>query len=253
MMRRHLGDRLLSVCAVALLGSLALVPTQTLAHGSDSATAASQQGPRHVSRGDRGHDRDGSQASNHAGAGRTAACSKASDDRGNNACNGDQSRQGRGAAVSTTKGRPGAPASAAGGAGAPSTAPTGERGTSAGGATAGSTSRVPAATGALTAAHGVALTQGVNLPGTPVHISRPPASTPAGAHPAAVPPPVSVPPPRPVLGPVPVPVLVPSIGVAVPPATSGLPWEWFTALAIVAIVLAAFFVARRRRAGSGSL
>jgi hypothetical protein len=252
MMRRHLSDRILSVCAVALLGSLALVPTQTLAHGSDGSMAASQQGHGHDPRGDRGHDREGSPASNHAGAGRTGACTRASDDRGNNACNGDQSRQGGGAAASGAKGRPGAPATAAGGAVAPGTAATGERGTPAGVATASSTSRVPAGTGALPSAHGVALTQGVNLPGTPVHISRPPASAPGGVRPAAVPPAVSAPPPHPVLGPVPVPVLVPSIGVTVPPA-SALSWAWFIALAIVGIVLAAFFVARRRRAGSRPL
>jgi hypothetical protein len=248
MMRGHLGDRLLSVCAVALLGSLALVPTQTLAHGSDSGMAASQQGHRHVSQGNRGHDRDGNQA----GAGRPAACTTASDDHGNNACNSDGSRQGSGAAMSAAKARPGAPGLAPGGAAAPSTA-TGERRPAAGAATASSTSRVPAGTGAVPSAHGVALTQGVNLPGTPVHISRPPASTPGSGRPAAVPPPVSAPPPRPVLGPVPVPVLVPSIGVTVPPAASTLPWAWFIAVAIVGIVLAALFVARRRRAGSGPL
>jgi hypothetical protein len=243
MMRRHLSDRILSVCAVALLGSLALVPAQTLAHGSESGMAASPQGHRHDSRGDRGHDRDGSPASNHAGPGRTGACTKASDDRGNDACNEDQLRQGRGAAASAAKARPGAPG----------TATAGERGTPAGVATASSTSRVPAATGAVPTAHGVALTQGVNLPGTPVHISRPPASIPGGGRPAAVPPPVSAPPPRPVLGPVPVPVLVPSIGVTAPPAASALPWEWLIALAIVGSGLAGFFVARRRRAGSGPL
>lgn len=258
-MRRRFGDRILAACAVALLGSLALVPTQTLAgssHSENSGSTHGQQASDH--RGDGGGGGDGGDSHRNHGhhddamskheSNAVAAC----DDRGEDhagSCGGGLSRPvagGEGAVVATG---PGASASAPGRARAATSATSVRVVAAAGSATAASSSNARAATRVASSAGSIALVQGVSLPGVPVHVSRPPAANPARVRPpVAVP---SAPAPHPVLGPVP--VLVPSIGVTVSPATSSLAWEWLVALAIVGVLLGLVMVVRRRRARAGPL
>jgi hypothetical protein len=244
-MRRRFGDRILALCAAALLGSLALVPTQTLAgdsHGGNSESAHFQQASDHGDdgggdggdgHGHHGHHDGGT--SNHRPAAVVACDERAQDDAGN--CRGGRSRPAAGAegAPVATRSRAATPATRV-----PVVAVPGS-------ATAVSRSSARVATRAASSAGSSAPVQGVSLPGVPVPVARPPAANPGLRPPVAAP---SAPAPRPVLGPVP--VLVPSIGVTVSPATSSAGWEWLAALAVVGVVLGLVMVVRRRRARAGS-
>jgi hypothetical protein len=253
-MRRRFGDRILAACAVALLGSLALVPTQTLAgssHSGNSGSTHGQQASDHRGDGDggdshrnHGHDKGTRNRESNA----VTGCDDGGEDHAGS-CGGGRSRPVAGAEGALVATGPGASASAPGRVRAATSATSVRAGTAPGSATAPSSSSASVATRVASSAGSIALVQGVSLPGVPVHVSRPPAANPAGVRPpVAVP---SAPAPHPVLGPVP--VLVPSIGVTVSPATSSLAWEWLVALAIVGVLLGLVMVVRRRRARAGPL
>jgi hypothetical protein len=218
---RRLNRRFVAVCAVALLGSAALVPIRTLAGDSGTGNSGSAQlHGQDRGEGDHGHNPDNGR---HQDESTGHAAKPVASPRVDTPTPG----RGRGGGVSSE---------------------TGGHPTPEGPANATSTTELAAPARSASSAHGVALVRGVSLPGTPVPVSHPPASNPAGGSPPAQPPSASgaAPPiPNPVLGPVP--VLVPSIGATVTHPGSASPWNWLIAFAIVNAVLIAFIVIRRRR------
>ncbi|MEO8897423.1 MAG: hypothetical protein ABI352_07530 [Candidatus Dormibacter sp.] len=251
------GDHILPLCAIALLGSLALAPTHTLADGSGDDSSQAQHGSAAANSGhgdgqhDAGHDDQArlGKPSNRTGIGASNDCAEGSGDGGSNC--GVHGSLGVGKGLVPAAAAPGASASAPGGAARAASSPT-SRASSPASGPASSTTAVSAATRA-SSARAIAVVQGVNLPGIAVHVSRPPAANPATIRPPLTVPSTSAPPAarHPVLGPVP--VLVPSIGVTVAPATSALGWGWLVALAIVGILLGVVILVRRRRAGASPL
>ncbi|HEY7926212.1 MAG TPA: hypothetical protein VIG86_02190 [Candidatus Dormibacteraeota bacterium] len=258
MISRCFSNRMLAVCAVAVLGSAALIPVRTLAgdQGHDNAGSAqhggSDRGRSDHAHGDAEHrDATTTPSSRHASADRSTACGDASRGGGDDRCNGQPSRPATSSAAAGDTVMPGVAATPARGkAGAGSGAV--ESGTGAGSASASSINRPAGATRALSAAGGVVPIRGVSLPGTPVPISNPPVSNPTAGRPPAAPSPAAAAPPRnPILGPVP--VLGQSIGATVTHPGAAPPWGWLIAFVIADALLVAFIVIRRRRASSGPL
>jgi hypothetical protein len=231
--RRRFRDRIVAVCAVALLGSVALVPTPTLAGHSADVSGQHLTGHHPSSTGDENdlghtlrlaHHRAAAPPATGVDDGRTISSDRARD---------SQTVPGGSVDGSTTS----ANAAKAKRAGSASTSSTGQPLTG---------------TRVVLSAHGAPPVQGVSLPGSSAPISHPPATHPAGTR-QAVPPGGSTAAPatgNPVLGPVP--VLVPSIG-TISRSAAVLPWNWLIGVASGAILLVALIVVTRRRARSGPL
>lgn len=227
MRRRRFSDRLLSLCGVALLGSLALVPTATLA-GTDHHVPVVATDPNALHNGDDAgagddlHIAHGPHETRSVSSQRTAdkaAQSPAAPPapRAETAAVGNGARSGSSLPL---------------GAGAPPGQPS---------------AATPVAPATI---QSTALIRGVNLPGNAVPVGHPPTLPVGSRTPATLPgAPATTAPRNPVLGPVP--VLVPSLGETITHTESSLPWAWFIAFALVDLLLLGLVLVRRHRAGSG--
>lgn len=259
MKRRRFRDRIVAAGAIALLASLALVPTATLAGHSVSVSgqAHSKGHHRSSSRDDndlghilriaRQHGAAVAPSPTDAGDGRTLDCGAPNQAGGDESCHATGSRSETNEAASSSTP---APSSALSTTGSASGSTSAAKGRAASAAAASSASRPLTGTRVVQSAHGAAPVQGVSLPGASVPISHPPATNPAAGLPPPGEPTAAPATVNPVLGPVP--VLVPSIG-TISHGAAVLPWNWLIGIGIAAVLLVALIVVTRRRASSGPL
>jgi hypothetical protein len=233
--RRRFGDRLLSLCGIALLGSLALVPTATLA-GTDHHVTAAATDPNALHNGD------------DAGAGDDLHIAHGQHEERSASSQGSSDKAAQSPAAPPA---PGAERAAVGnGARSGSSLPVGA-GTPPTASPASPPGQPSAATPVEPATiQSTVLVRGVSLPGNAVPVGHPP-TLPVGSRTPATRPgaPATTPPRNPVLGPVP--VLVPSLGETITHTESSLPWAWFIAFALLDLLLLGLVLVRRRGAGSG--
>lgn len=257
--RRRFRDRIVAAGAIALLGSLALVPTATLAgHSVSGGGQAHSKGHHGSSSGDdndlghilrvaRQHGAAAAPSSTDDADGRTLDCGAPNQAGGDESCHATGSRSETTDAVSPSTPAPGSALSTTGSAGGSTSA---SKGRAASAAAASSASRPLTGTRVVQSAHGAAPVQGVSLPGASVPISQAPATNPAAGQPPPGGPTAAPATVNPVLGPVP--VLVPSIG-AISHGAAVLPWNWLIGIGIAAVLLVALIVVTRRHASSGPL
>jgi hypothetical protein len=261
MKRSRLTDRLLVLCAVALVGSVALMPMRSLASDSRTRSSAPKQLSVHHDRNGAGDDDRGADAvtraadairpgderpspTHQAGSADHLDCSSPRANHGRDACGGTSS-----AAVQTAPDelQPSSRTRTALQGGGTTEGAASQTGS----ATTTSVSQPPAGTGVVPSSHGAPPVQGVTLPGTSVAIG-PPASPPASGRPAPLPNASSA--ARSIVNALlgPVPVLVPGVADTLSRAGGVLPWGWFIAFAVVDVLLAVVIIVRRRRSASGA-